>query len=88
MPNNKSAEKRMRQTQTRTAINRDVKGQIMSVRRVLTAAIKNGDRDVSDKTFRAYCSALDKAVKKGVVKANSSDRRKQRAAASIVRAFA
>ncbi len=79
MPNIKSAVKRMRQSEESRLRNRSEKSQLNTVRRRLYTAIEAGNLDDSKTEFRAFCSALDKAVKHGVVKKNACDRYKSRA---------
>jgi small subunit ribosomal protein S20 len=80
MPNTKSAEKRMRTSEIKRQANRSVKGRIATIRRRFSETLESGDKAKSEQHFRQYCACLDKAVKKGVVKANTADRSKSRAA--------
>ena len=83
MPNIKSAKKRMRTSAAAGQANRQVKSRITTQRAKLSKAIADGDKATSQELFKTYCSILDKAVKKGVVKANTADRRKSRVAAKL-----
>ena len=83
MPNIKSAKKRMRTSAIAGQANRKVKSRITTQRAKLSAAIAEGDKASSTALFQAYCSILDKAVKGGVVKANTANRRKSRVAAKL-----
>jgi small subunit ribosomal protein S20 len=78
MPNIKSAAKRMRQAEKNRLRNRAAKTEIKHVRRSVldTAAM-------SEDVYKRYCSILDKAAKKGVIKRNTAIRRKRRAAARL-----
>ena len=78
MPNIKSAEKRCRTSEAARLRNRAVKRQIHTVQRKFEENIEKGDRGASAASYAAYCSVLDKAVKKGVVSANLSARSKSR----------
>jgi len=83
MPNTKSAKKRVGTSQKQHARNKSVKSGLSTSRRKLFAAAAGGDKTKTAKCFSEYCSVLDKAVKKGVLKANAANRRKSRAAAKI-----
>lgn len=83
MPNIKSAAKRMRTSRKNAGANKAVRSLISSRRRTLREAVAGGDKAKSAKAFRDYCSVLDKAAKKGTIKANNANRRKSRAAALL-----
>jgi small subunit ribosomal protein S20 len=76
MPNNASAEKRMRQEQKRRLHNRMVKSivktNVTKARQALTSGIE------SEEAVRAAVSELDRAAKKGVIHRNNAARRKSR----------
>ncbi len=78
MPNIKSAKKRMRTSEKQRQSNKSAKSRLTSTRRKLAEAITAGDKSTGQKAFSEYCSLLDKAVKKGVIKKNASNRRKSR----------
>ena len=80
MPNIRSAVKRTRTSEKRRAANKSVKGRIAATRRKLHAAVAKNDKTECSRIFRKYCSQLDKAVKKGTLKANAASRRKSVAA--------
>ena len=83
MPNIKSAKKRMITSEKSRQSNIATKSRVSTERGKLLQAIEAGDKTESNKLFRVYCSVLDKAVKKGVIKANAADRRKSRIARKI-----
>lgn len=85
MPNIKSAKKRMKTSEKSRTRNRVVKRTIVTARKNLYDAIAGGDRAKCEDILRRYCSILDKAVKKGMVKANTANRRKSRAVARLRR---
>jgi len=85
MPNTKSADKRMRTSAARQVRNREAKTRILTARRRLFAATAAGNRSEAEQRFRLYCAVLDKAVKKGTIRANNADRRKSRAAARVAK---
>lgn len=69
MPIIKSAVKRARQAEKRTANNRQIKTAIK-------AAVKAFAAKPSQETLSAAQSEIDKAVKKGLLKKNTASRRK------------
>jgi small subunit ribosomal protein S20 len=80
MPNNKSAEKRMRQEQKRRAHNRSVKSivktQVTKARQAIT--VTSVGAEDAEAAVRAAVSELDRAAKKGVIHKNNAARRKSR----------
>ena len=85
MPNIKSAEKRVRQTVKQTANNKIKRSRISTARGKLAAAIHAGDKEKAAAVLPEFSSALDKAVKAGVIKANKADRSKSRAVKAVAR---
>ncbi len=83
MPNTKSAIRWVAKSEERRESGRAVKSQLSSVRRKFYENVAGGDATGGATTFREYCSLLDKAVKKGVIKANNANRRKSRASARL-----
>jgi small subunit ribosomal protein S20 len=76
MPNNASAEKRMRQEQKRRLHNRMVKSVVKTnVTKARQAIVTGVD---SEAAVRAAISELDRAAKKGVIHRNNAARRKSR----------
>ena len=76
MPNNASAEKRMRQEQKRRLHNRMVKSIVKTNVTKARQAIASGLD--SEAAVRAAVSELDRAAKKGVIHRNNAARRKSR----------
>ena len=85
MPNIKQAGKRARQALVRRVRNRSTKSEIATARRVFVDGIESKDKAKALKEFRAFCSILDKSVKRGIVKKNAADRRKARASAALAK---
>jgi len=87
MPNHKSAEKRMRQSERRRDINKGnrtrVRGQIKKLRAALTAGEKNLGALLPETV-----SVIDRAVQKGVLHKNAAARHKARLTTSVNRAAA
>lgn len=78
MPNIKSAKKRLKVSARQTELNRTTKSRVATARRRMLETIAGGDKAAAETAYRNYCSMLDKAVKKGVLKANSANRSKAR----------
>jgi small subunit ribosomal protein S20 len=76
MPNNPSAEKRMRQEQKRRLHNRMVKSTVKTSITKARQALVSGAN--SEAAVRAAVSELDRAAKKGVIHRNNAARRKSR----------
>jgi len=83
MPNLKSAVKHLKTSRRRRDKNKAANNRIANTRRKLYSAITSGDKTKCQGIFRTYCSLLDKAVKKQLMKANTVNRRKSRAAARL-----
>ena len=83
MPNIKSAKKRMKTGEKSRQENRSARSKITTLRGSLDAAVSEGDKGTCQKLFPEYCSALDKAAKKGAIKANTASRRKSRMARKL-----
>jgi len=85
MPNIKSAGKRAKQALVRRVRNRSTKSEIATTRRVFVDVVETKDKSKAMKEFSAFCSLLDKSAKRGIIKKNTADRRKARAAAMIAK---
>lgn len=83
MPNIKSAIKRVRTTKKRTAINKSARSQVSTTRRRFKDAVAAGDKEKAVEAYRAFCSQLDRGVKKGIIKANTASRNKSRGSKAI-----
>jgi small subunit ribosomal protein S20 len=80
MPNIKSAKRRMRSDAAKQARNRSVKTTLKTAERRLNDAIKDGNKENTEKAFRASASAYDKAAKLGVIHSAKANRKKSRLA--------
>ena len=78
MPNHKSAEKRMRQTEKRRVINRNNRGRLRTGVKGLRAALEGGDAKQAAELLPETISLIDKAVQKGVLHRNAAARYKSR----------
>ncbi len=83
MPNIKSAGKRNRQAIKNRLRNRSTRSALLTARKRLLDAVSASDKDQSADRLKKYYSVLDKAVKQGVVKANTASRYKSRAARKV-----
>lgn len=75
MAHTKSALKRLRQTQTRTARNRAANSKVRTLRKKVTA----GDLE----SYKAFVSAVDKAAKTGKLPKNRAANYKSKAAKTL-----
>lgn len=80
MPNIKSAKKRLRQSITARKRNMQTRTRVKNTRRGFMEAMSGEDRTAGETAYRSYCSVLDCAAKRGVIKKNTAIRRKKRAA--------
>lgn len=78
MANHKSAEKRVRQTAKRNAINRSNRGELRTKIKGLRAAIAQHDKKLGDESLGSTVSLIDKAVNKGIIHRNTAARYKSR----------
>lgn len=79
MPKILSAVKRARQADENRVRNRKEKAALLTQRRAFLADFESKDKPKAFESFKAYCSFLDKAAKKGIIKKNTADRKKARA---------
>jgi small subunit ribosomal protein S20 len=85
MPITRSAAKRMVSSAWRRERNRAVKSAILTERNRFLAAADAGDRKKAEEAFRACCSVVDKAAKKGIIMARTANRKKSRLAARLAK---
>jgi small subunit ribosomal protein S20 len=83
MPHHKSAEKRLRQTETRTAVNRSRMSRVRTFVKKVETAIESGDKSAAQTAFQAAQPELHRATTKGVMHRNTVDRKLSRLAARI-----
>jgi small subunit ribosomal protein S20 len=78
MPNHKSAEKRVRQSEKRRVINRGHRSKVRTYIKKLRTALDSGnDQDVQT-VLPEVISVIDKSVQKGVLHKNAAARYKSR----------
>ncbi len=86
MPNTKSAERRMRNSQRKRVHNRTIKSRLHSLERGYLRLIGEGKKDEASQALRNLSSAFDKAAKTGVVHRATADRKKSRLALRLAKA--
>lgn len=83
MANHLSAQKRARQTETRTVRNRANTSSLRTQLRNLREIIAKGDKAAAEQSYRQTVSALDKAIQKGTLHENTASRYKSRLGARL-----
>jgi len=83
MANHVSALKRVRQTERKTARNRANTSRLRTALRRLREAISAGDSGKAQVAFHSTTSAIDKAVKQGIIHDNAGSRYKSRLSARV-----
>jgi small subunit ribosomal protein S20 len=78
MANHVSALKRVRQTETRTEVNRANRSRVRTSLRAMREALVKGDAKAAAEQYRATVSTLDKSIQKGVLHNNTVSRYKSR----------
>jgi small subunit ribosomal protein S20 len=78
MPNHKSAEKRVRQTEKRNAVNTSNKSRLRTQIKKLRTALASNDKKLSQDLLNPTISTIDKAVNKGILHKNTAARYKSR----------
>ena len=78
MPNHKSAEKRVRQSEKRRTINRSNRTKVRTYIKKLRMALDGGKNDDIQQVLPETISVIDKAVQKGVMHKNAAARYKSR----------
>ena len=83
MPHHKSAEKRLRQTEKRTAINRARLSRVRTFVKKVESAITTGDKEAAQSAFQVAQPELHRATTKGVLHKNTVARKLSRLSARI-----
>ena len=83
MPSHPSAEKRVRQTARRTAVNKNRKSQIRTAVRRVEEAIAAGDKAAATAALKLAEPALMRGVSKGVIHKNTGARKVSRLSARL-----
>ena len=87
MPNHKSAEKRVRQSERRRVVNRSNRSRLRTAVKELRSALEKGGKTASE-LLPTTVSEIDKAVQKGVLHRNAAARHKSRLTARVNQAAA
>jgi len=85
MPNTKSAERRMRSSERKHLHNRSIESRLRKLEKSYRLLVTDGKKDDAAKALPGVASALDKAVKSGVVHRAMADRKKSRHATAFNR---
>lgn len=88
MPNHKSAEKRVRQSERRRLINRTNRTKLRTSIKKLRSALEGGDGKTASSLLPITVSEIDKAVKKGALHRNAAARHKSRLTVRVTQATA
>ena len=86
MPNHKSAEKRVRQSEKRRAINRSNRTKVRTYIKKLRSALDSSSKQDVAQILPETISVIDKAVQKGVLHRNAAARHKSRLTARVTQA--
>ena len=78
MPNHKSAEKRVRQSEKRRTINRGHRTKVRTFIKKMRTALASGSAEEVQRVLPEAMSVIDKSVQKGVMHANAAARYKSR----------
>jgi small subunit ribosomal protein S20 len=85
MANHKSAEKRVRQTERRTAVNQMRRSRMRTSVRKVEEAIHSGDKTAALGALRAAEGELARGASKGVAHRNTTARKTSRLAARVAK---
>jgi small subunit ribosomal protein S20 len=83
MPNTRSAKKSMRTSAESHDRNKAARHRVRTAIKKLDNSIEQGSADTRNTAFNELCSVVDKAVKKGAMKANTAARQKSKAAKKV-----
>ena len=83
MANHRSAKKRIRQTERRTAVNRDRIGRIRTFVKKVEEAIAGGDKAAAAAALKSAQPELHRGVTKGVLHKNTAARKISRLAKHV-----
>jgi len=86
MPNTKSAERRMRNSERKHLHNRSILSRLRKLEKGYRELLSTGKKEDAGKALSGVNSAMDKAVKSGVVPRTTANRKKSRLALALNRA--
>jgi small subunit ribosomal protein S20 len=85
MPNTKSAERRMRNSERKRLHNRSIQSRLRKLEKNFRQLVTAGKKDEASKGLADVLSAYDKAAKVGVVHRAAANRKKSRLTLSVNR---
>lgn len=85
MPNTKSSIKDLRSARAAHTCNQAARSKVNTYRRKMAELVQAGDKAAAMTFYSELCSVVDKAVKSGILKSNTGDRRKSVALRGIQR---
>ena len=88
MPNHKSSEKRVRQSEKRRLVNKSNRGRLRTSIKKLRAALPAGNAEELNTLLPTTISTIDKAVQKGVLHRKAAARHKSRLTSKVNQASA
>jgi small subunit ribosomal protein S20 len=83
MPSHKSAEKRVRQTERRTAVNKSRRSEVRSAVRKVEEALTAGDKKAAAAALKAAEPMIMRGAAKGVIHKNTGSRKVSRLASRV-----
>ena len=83
MPSHRSAEKRVRITAKRTAVNKARRSQLRSAIRAVEEALASGDKKAATAALKAAEPQIMRGVSKGVIHKNTGSRKVSRLSARL-----
>ena len=83
MPNTSSASKRLRQTATRTALNKTLRSAMRTWEKKVMMAVAEGDRAKAEEYLPLAYQHFDKAARKRIVHPNTAAHHKSRLARKV-----
>jgi small subunit ribosomal protein S20 len=83
MAQHKSAKKRIRQTERRTAVNRARVSRVRNFMKKLETAIASGDKSAAQAAFKEAQPEIQRGVRTGVLQRNTASRKLSRLNARI-----
>jgi small subunit ribosomal protein S20 len=86
MPNTKSAERRMRNSARKQLHNRSILSRLRKLEKSYRGTLAEGKKAEATTALKGVLSAMDKAVKSGVVHRATADRKKSRLTLALNRA--
>jgi small subunit ribosomal protein S20 len=83
MPSHKSAEKRVRQTARRTAVNKARRSEVRSAMRKVEEALASGDKKAAAEALKAAEPVIMRGAAKGIIHKNTGSRKVSRLASRV-----